>query len=557
MSVHSSTAALQLVRAELLDLLNRAGDGLDHFAQHWQQREGLDEVIQCLLAVRGTCELLELPAPRRFASEALELIQELPFEPDSQALTALERLSYGCALTARYLDYVAGKRCDLPELMLPAINALRSLRRHSLLPDSAFFPVRVPSVQALLDKGFTELNMIGRRQHLLFQLGLVHLLRQPLPQPGLTLIGRACQNLAAAAPDARHRELWLLGRLFAQACGNGLALTAVRRRLFGLLERYLAEHLKAAATTLRSQPPEVLWRELFYHLSLAPQRPAGFEALASAYAVNLRPVSQAELAEAQLALGAPAESTYRMVLEQVREELTQVLDENNHLRVASPGAEIHAVALTSTVRRLGNTLLLAEQNSLAETLLTAADAFAVHQHKLIVACHSAVQTLINQLAKVKLGLDHRLAGNRVQSELDRTMAHAVPQDEHRSTALADIRHYLNDITAAFDGYIAASGQRNQLMQVPATLQQVCHALTFLHLERLAEPLQQVAQLVEVALAPTTLRSLPTSTLTLIADLLMAVDYGVECLHGQQPLPERVLQFADSAAEALRKANRVA
>ena len=557
MQVNSSTAALQLVRADVLDLLNKAGDGLDQFASNWQQRDGLDEVIQALLSLRGTFELLELPAARRFAQEALEAVQELSFEPDPAALALLERLSFGCALLGRYVDYIAGKRCDLPELVLPAINGLRQARKLAALPDSAFFAVRVPAVQALASKGFDELNLVGRRQQLLFQLGVVHVLSQPQPASGLRLIERAAQSLAGAAPDARHKELWLLTRQYVAALSTELALIPARKRVLGYLERYLAEHLKAAGNGLRSQPPELLWRELFYQLSLGKQRPAGFEAMATAYAVQLRPVSQFDVAEAQLALGAPAESTYRLVLEQVRDELNALLTEQNHLLVASPGAEINVSALTETVRRMGQTLLLVEQNSVATLLIDAADAFSEHSNKMIVACHSAVQQLLNALAKAKLGLDTRLAGARVHSELDATEPHAVVADESRVGALTDIRHYLSEVTDAFDAYIAANGQRNHLKQVPATLQRVCHALTFLDWERLAEPLQEVSQMVELALAPTTLRSLPAAVLTLMADLLMAVDYGIECLLGQQPLPIRVLTLADSTALALRKARQVA
>ncbi|NQD36896.1 hypothetical protein HPT27_07640 [Permianibacter sp. IMCC34836] len=557
MQVNSSTAALQLVRSDVLDLLNKAGDGLDQFAQNWQQRDGLDDVIQSLLALRGTFELLELPAARRFAQEALEAVQDLAFEPDAAALTLLERLSFGCALIGRYVDYIAGKTCDLPELVLPAINGLRSSRKLPLLPESAFFAVRVPAVQALSPKGFDELNLSGRRQHLMLQLGVVHVLSQAQSGPGLRLIDQACRSLVSSAPDARHKELWLLSRQFVSALEQELVLTPARKRVLGNLERYLAEHLRAANNNLRSLPPELLWRDLFYHLSLCKQQAAGFSALAAAYSVQLRPVNQLDLAEAQLALGAPAESTYRLVLEQVRDELNLVLTEQNHLLVASPGAEINVAGLTETVRRLGHTLLLAEQNSMAQILIEAGDAFGLHSNKLIVACHSAVQTLINSLAKVKLGLDTRLAGARVNSELDGTEPHAAVQDEGRISALTDIRHYLGEVTAAFDGYIAANGQRNHLLQVTSTLQRVCHALTFLNLERLAEPLQEVSQMVDVAVAPTTLRSLPASVLTLIADLLMAVDYGIECLLGQQPLPARVLTLADSRALALRKARRVA
>lgn len=557
MQVNSSTAALQLVRNDVLDLLNKAGDGLDTFASNWQQRDGLDDVIQALLALRGTFELLELPAARRFAHEALESVQELSFEPDPVAVALLEKLSYGCALLGRYVDYIAGKRCDLPELVLPAINGLRQVRKLPLLPDSAFFATRVPSVQALSAKGFDELNMIGRRQQMLMQLGVVHVLCQPHATAGLRLIERAAQSLANAAPDGRHKELWLLTRQFVTALAGELVLTPARKRLLGSLERYLAEHLKAGGNALRSQPPELLWRELFYHLSLTKQRPAGFEAMAAAYAVQLRPVSQFDVAEAQLALGAPAESTYRLVLEQVRDELNTLLTEQNHLLVASPGAEIAVLALTDNVRRMGQTLLLAEQNSLAEQLIDGAEQFGQFSNKLIVACHSAVQQLLNVLAKVKLGLDTRLAGARINSELDSAEPHAIIADEGRVGALTDIHHYLGEVTAAFDAYIAANGQRNHLLQVSATLQRVCHALTFLDLERLAEPLQEVSHMVDVAVAPTTLRSLPASVLTLIADLLMAVDYGIECMLGQQPLPTRVLTLADSTALALRKARRVA
>ena len=77
------------------------------------------------------------------------------------------------------------------------------------------------------------------------------------------------------------------------------------------------------------------------------------------------------------------------------------------------------------------------------------------------------------------------------------------------------------------------------------------------LEHLAEPLLEIQYVVEHALDPANLRSLPAKTLTLVADLLMAVDYALECVMLRQPIPDRVNTLTNATTRLLRKARNAA
>ena len=557
MNTLTASAALQLVHGELNALLNQIGDHLDLFAKHWQQRQGLEEAINELLVVRGTLELVDMTAARHFTEEALEIVKEMPFEADAKALDTVGQVSYGCALLARYFDYIVSKQCDVPELLLPAINQLRQSRRQAPLLDSHFFPVRVPSVRIASSVTFKELNQTGRRQHLLFQMGLLHVVKHGKQGSGLKLCARATEILGKSAPDGRHKEFWYLANGVINAMAGELMLTPSRLRWLSQIERYIDKHVEAARSEQISVIPSVLWRDVFYHLSLAKKRPAGFDALAKAFHVQVRPLTDHDLLDAQRALGAPADQTYRVVLSHVHDELSALLADLNHKIVSSPGAELDQQALESQIHRLGQTLAVIEQATLAQELIGASAVLSRTELKVLVACHSSVQTVVNALSKVRMGLESKLAATQVRSEFDAPEPHVMKIDERQHSALTDVRSYLAETTSAFDAYIASEGDRSQIRQVNATMEKVCQALTFMKLEHLAEPLLEIQYVVEHALDPANLRSLPAKTLTLVADLLMAVDYALECVMLRQPIPDRVNTLTNATTRLLRKARNAA
>lgn len=553
----SGTAALSLVHPHLLDLLQQAGAKLDHFVQNWQAREGLDEFIQLMHHARGAFALLELPAAEDFTLEALQIVQELHFEPDADSLRRVEHLSYGCALLVRYLDFIAGKRCDLPELILPAINALRVLRQLKPLPDSHYLHLRrplqlAPTAVPAGDSRLGDPRARSRAQALL-QLGVLHVLTRSDTAPGLHLLDRTARRFSQLLP-APHADtdLWLLVARFVAALGAELPLSDNRRRLLARIERHSAARCRADAQGLPLAVENALLRDLFYEVGLGGQRDAALLALAQRHEVELRPLSASELADALAQISAPSEATYRSVMAQVREDLAALLTDLQHRQVAAPGEELDCATLAASMRRFGHTLMLVEQLSPARDLLATADQLQTLEPPVVALCHGTVQAALNALAKTKLTLDSRLLAPRVASELASAPAYAQSLDEQRATTLHDLRHYLGETMLAVDAYLAADGQRSHIRQVPETLQRVCHGLSFLGLEPWAVSLLACQELIGHALAPTTLRSLPARALNTFADVLSAIDYGLECQLAGLQVPVNVQRVLDEAAVEIRR-----
>lgn len=257
----SNTAALQLVRAEISNLCQTAGHSLDEFSLHCSQRELLDNALQALLSLRGTFDLLELSAARSVAQESLELLQKLPCDQiDAQARHYLETLSYGFALLGRYVDFMAGKAYDVPELLLPLVNQLRLHNGKALLNESAFFPIKMPTTIATA-KPLDDLRFSGRRQRLLFQLGLLHVLTRAHAEPGLRLMRNASERLhdMSALPAA---DVWALTMVLCKSIPTQSPLSSGHKRLFSQTERFLSEQISAAKDMNYAAPAEGLMRGL-------------------------------------------------------------------------------------------------------------------------------------------------------------------------------------------------------------------------------------------------------------------------------------------------------
>ncbi|HBB77967.1 MAG TPA: ferrous iron transporter B, partial [Pseudomonas sp.] len=137
----TGATSLSLVRDELFATMEEAEQSLEHFIIDRNNGGLLQQAVENLKQVRGTLKLVELTGAELLAQEVLNLATDIPVGAGDERDAQLAALSNALYVLGRYLESVDASRQEMPELLLPPINALRLAGGQPALPESFFFSV--------------------------------------------------------------------------------------------------------------------------------------------------------------------------------------------------------------------------------------------------------------------------------------------------------------------------------------------------------------------------------------------------------------------------------
>ena len=195
----TGATSLGLVRDELFATMEEAEQSLEHFIIDRNNGGLLQQAVENLKQVRGTLNLIELTGAELLAQEILQLATDIPVGAGEDRDVQLAALSNALYVLRRYLESVDASRQEIPELLLPAINALRQACTQPPLPESFFFSVRLdharPATEVSPRPGGAPAAE-ARRLRQMYQVGLLGFIREENLPASLKLMGRALSRRA-------------------------------------------------------------------------------------------------------------------------------------------------------------------------------------------------------------------------------------------------------------------------------------------------------------------------------------------------------------------------
>ena len=170
----TGATSLSLVRDELFATMEEAEQSLEHFIIDRSNGSLLQQAVENLKPVRGTLKLIELTGGELLAQEILQLATDIPVGAGEERDTHLAALSNALYVLGRYLESVDASRQEMPELLLPPINALRLANGQAPLPESFFFSVRLDHARPPVAAAAREPAALGTEARRLRQMSQAH-----------------------------------------------------------------------------------------------------------------------------------------------------------------------------------------------------------------------------------------------------------------------------------------------------------------------------------------------------------------------------------------------
>ena len=546
--------ALEWVKGEIAETLKQAYFALDRLIEDPQALHALEQCLAGIHQVHGSLQMVEFYGAALLAEEMEQLAAALQRGMVAHRDEAIRLLQQALGQLPIYLERVLSARRDLPLVVLPLINDLRSARGEGLLAETSLFSPQLQELPPLTDAQLAllepaDLPNVLRKLRQMLQMGLVGLLREQDDSTNLGYLAKVFARLETLCADAPLSPLWQVASALVEGMlGGRIDNSPALRSLFKETDKELKRLLEHGMPAINQAPPPELLKSLLFYIAKAQSPSARMLIMKDRYGLDDALPDNALLDAERARLAGPDRDAMRSVLAALCEELVRV-KERLDLFVRSDRQ--HASDLDS---------LLAPLRQIADTL--AVLGFG-QPRKVIIDQLGVVMSLaqgqrepndaiLMDVAGALLYVEATLAGmvGIVEERREESRLPTTDLTQIHQIVIKEARLCLQQAKDMIVEYIDAHWDRQPLQLLPDLLTQVRGALAMIPLHRAASLLEACNSYIREHLLAD--RTPPDwQHLDNLADAITSIEYYLERLsEDPQALGEQVLDVAEQSLATL-------
>ncbi|ROO11233.1 hybrid sensor histidine kinase/response regulator [Pseudomonas fluorescens] len=547
--------ALEWVKGEIAETLKLAHQAIEAVLDDPQAFPGLDECLDYIHQVHGSLQMVEFYGAALLAEEMEHLVEALQHERVSHRDEALHLLLQALGQLPIYLDRVQSARRDLPLVVLPLLNDLRSARGESLLSETSLFSPQLPdfpplSADALALLEPAELANVLRKLRQMLQMALVGLLREQDDQTHLGYLAKVFTRLEALSGDAPLSPLWQVASALVEGMREGvIANSPALRSLFKDADKELKRLLDQGMAGLNQPPPPELLKSLLFYIAKAEHPTGQMLTMKDRYSLDDALPDSAMVDEERARLAGPDRDAMRSVLAALCEELVRV-KERLDLFVRSDRQHTSDLeSLLAPLRQIADTLAVLGFGQPRKVII---DQLAVVL-SLAQGQREPNDAILMDVAGALLYVEATLAGmvGTVEPEsLEDARLPTTDLTQIHQIVIKEARICLQQAKDMIVDYIDADWDRQHLQPLPALLTQVRGALAMIPLSRAASLVEACNGFIRehLLLDP---HEPGWEQLDHLADVISSLEYYLERLSDDPQAPgEQLLDVAQKSLASL-------
>ncbi len=313
--------SISLVRKELESTLQKAEGYFASYAED-QAPSSLKSFADELNLARGTFKLLELSGPEVLSTEMLSLIGDGSLKIEAK----IEVLGQAILGLSQYIHILLEREKDYPVLLVPVINKIRGAGGHKFISESQFFSVNLRPKLPSVEKATINLKPHLPRLRLIYQAGLLRVLRDSDPKLGFKLIDRSLILLEKGFRGTLAWSFWWTAKAALEAIiEEDYELTVSRRVLFGKLDQIMRLMIKEGLQVFTAQAANELQKELLYLIAISEVSEGSIQDIKICYQLKSQ-TSEANLKLERKLLAGPDIEAYDSLSTALKVEIKSVKD---------------------------------------------------------------------------------------------------------------------------------------------------------------------------------------------------------------------------------------
>ncbi|CAN7196340.1 Hpt domain-containing protein [Pseudomonas sp. LjRoot277] len=547
--------ALEWVKGEIAETLKVAHQAIETLLDDPQATHALSECLACIHQVHGSLQMVEFYGAALLAEEMEHLTSALQQNRVSHRDETLHLLLQALGQLPIYLDRVQGARRDLPLVVLPLINDLRSARGESLLSETSLFSPQLPDLPPLDEESLAllepaDLPNVLRKLRQMLQMALVGLLREQDGETNLGYLTKVFARLEGLCGNAPLSPLWQVASALVEGMrGGSIANSPALRSLFKEADKELKRLLEQGMPGINQPAPLELLKSLLFYIAKAEHPTGQMLTMKDRYGLDDALPDSAMVDEERARLAGPDRDAMRSVLAALCEELVRV-KERLDLFVRSDRQHTSDLeSLLAPLRQIADTLAVLGFGQPRKVII---DQLAVVL-SLAQGQREPNDAILMDVAGALLYVEATLAGMvgtvEPESQEDSRLPTTDLTQIHQ-IVIKEARICLQQAKDMIVDYIDADWDRQHLQPLPALLTQVRGALAMIPLSRAASLIETCNHFIRehLLLDPD---HPGWQELDSLADVITSIEYYLERLSDDPEAPgEKLLDVAEKSLASL-------
>ncbi|MGH1538308.1 MAG: Hpt domain-containing protein, partial [Gammaproteobacteria bacterium] len=321
--------AVKKVKQEVDAIIDAARTKLEEYVEDESESSLLSEVLNALVQVERTLQLVQINGAAVLAREMCEVVEGLITESITQQDKAQECLSRGILQMSDYLEYVQAGNKDLPVVLLPLLNDLRGVRDAPLLSEHIlFFPdlddIDVPNVDVSLGMSAQE---YAKKIRYGFQTGLVGIIQNKEIDIAATKMCKVAIRLHQCSSEIASRRLWWVTSAISQALAiEALPTSTGLASLLGQVDRQIKRFIELDEVNFSAEIPSGLIKNLLYYVGIADTRGRIVSKVKQAYGLNELIPNEMDIDKMREGMSGPNADVLKAVSKALHEDIETVKD---------------------------------------------------------------------------------------------------------------------------------------------------------------------------------------------------------------------------------------
>ncbi len=466
-----------------------------------------------------------------------------------------------------YLDRVLSGGRDMALILLPLLNDLRAVRGTPLLSEGTLLLLNLKSDQPAqpqpqtqsADEPPMDVVSVARRMRSKFQVGLLGVIRDEVPQHNLGLMAQVAAKLEQVATTQPVFQFWwVTGAVIEALLSNGIEASATVKRLLGQADRQIKLLSDLGEARYSESPPVDLLNNLLYCVACSSTDSGRIGAVRKSFKLSEVLPFDDSIEQERASLSAPSVKLMHTVALAIKEDLAKVKDVLDIFVRRGGGQTEELRAQLDLLRKISDTLGVLGLGQLRQRVQ---DEIA-ELNKFLSSGRQPPESALIRIAGVLLSVEDNLDEHLVRLILplpaaaDNAAQPGADDHEFRQVSEAVLRECVVNLARVKDAVSAAvqnSGEATPagLDAVPQLLRGITAGLLMLGKGRAVGLMDavgvQVRRLIEIG-APKP----DAQRLERIADAIVSLEYYMETIQSGRADPWYMLDNAEICIKALQE-----
>jgi chemosensory pili system protein ChpA (sensor histidine kinase/response regulator) len=532
---------LNWVKAELDEALTQARQMLESYVAEPDDGRLMRDCAARLHQVQGTLRMVELYGAATVVQEMEHLVEALIDDKVEQRDDAYTALMRGLVQMPDYLERLQSGHRDIPIVLLPLLNELRSSRGVGPLHESALFtpnleeplPADVPGASPPLPRETQAQKVTALRVR--FQQPLLAWFRGRGGRENLAAMRDTLDAIAGCCHTLAARRLWWITAGVLDGLERGVldAYGTEVKQLIGRVDRFIKALIEQGESALVQDDVEDLVRTLLYYVAMAEPGSERLQALNHTYRLGQLLAREEEVEHAQGAMAGHNRALLDTVAQAIKEDLLRVKDGLDLFLRKTAGDPSELLPQIDVLERVADTLGMLGLNVPRRVVGEQCRVVQDITNRVHAPDEDTLLDVAGALLYVEASLDDHIARlgaeGTSQAATDSDESRMLPRTEARQVLEALMREAVDNlgrVKEAVVAFIESPWDHGHLDSAPRLLEEIAGALRVLDEERPTLLMEGIARFIDNELVHE--QRVPTvEQMDKLADALASIEYYLE------------------------------